>query len=434
MRCRDTLEVFWDVKDRDSSHNTCYWSFLYLVLLTHKVTPSDIQHSAAYSDLRVLHYTDKSTRNNSSDIQSIHCINIIDFSRDKPISGSTTFPSDSSPSSSLVETSDSLLEEFSDELALLDPFPPGNKDDNFDLEADLREIKYLLNRDPSTVSSPTTDINIVDPVLERFIDEHALVYSSPSGDDDDDLFDLKSNNDEWKKAFLLTSDSTLPEESSEIATLLSSPFGNEDKVFNPGILILGGTQNFNDESKDKDFKMNISSETLFKDSNFLPLSSDRELLFFLELTVSETLLSFSSENEDKVFNPGILTSKGVHSFTIGLSHRTYETFKIIKVHPNILNEVIKGIHGEDGKLGKNVNHSYPSTWLDIFREMEQLKNHLKMSHENVGYSLHRIPRGDIKQVQFLEFLASMEGVALVDMRDRWVWSLEGWGEFSVSSV
>ncbi|GKD71411.1 hypothetical protein Tco_1325501 [Tanacetum coccineum] len=265
----------------------------------------------------VVFYTNKSTRNNSSDIQSIHCINIIDFSRDKPISGSTTFPSDSSPSSSLVETSDSLLEEFADELALLDPFPPGNEDDNFDLEADLREIKYLLNRDPSTVSSPTTNINIVDPVIERFTDEPDLVYSSPPGDDDDDLFDLKSNNDEWKKAFVC--DSTLPEESSEsseIATLLSSPFGNEDKVFNPSILILGGTHNFNDESKDKDFKMNISSETLFKDSNFLPLSSDRELLFFLELTVIETLLSFSSENEDKVFNPGILTSKGVHSFTI----------------------------------------------------------------------------------------------------------------------
>ncbi|GKB42848.1 hypothetical protein Tco_0887790 [Tanacetum coccineum] len=143
--------------------------------------------------------TDKSSRNNSSDIQSVHCINIIDFSRDKPISGSTTFPSDSSPSSPLVETSDSLLEEFADELALLDPFPPGNEDDNFDPEADLREIEYLLNRDPSTVSSPTTDIDIIDPILERFTDEPALVYSSPPGDDDDDLFDLKSDNDEWKK-------------------------------------------------------------------------------------------------------------------------------------------------------------------------------------------------------------------------------------------
>ncbi|GJS01642.1 reverse transcriptase domain-containing protein [Tanacetum coccineum] len=324
----------------------------------------------------VVFYTNKSMRNNSSNSKSVHCINIIDFLRDKPISGNTTFPSASSPSSPLVETSDSLLEEFADELALLDPFPPGNKDDTFDPEADLREIEYLLNHDPSTVSSPTTDIDIVDPVLERFTDEPALFYSSPPGDDDDDLFDLKSDNDEWKKLLygdsyndthskndktkdsktkslideanivesnilppqLLTIDSTFPEESSEIATLLSFPFGNEDKVFNPGIFILGETQIFNNKSKDKDFKMNISSETLFEGSNFHPLSSDQELLFFLELTVIETLLSFSSENEDKVFNPGILTSKGVHSFTLGLSHRTYETFKIINVHPNILNE------------------------------------------------------------------------------------------------
>ncbi|GJS26579.1 reverse transcriptase domain-containing protein [Tanacetum coccineum] len=279
----------------------------------------------------VVFYTDKSKRNNSSDIQSVHCINIIDFSRDKPISGSTTFPSDSSPSSSLVETSDSLLEGFAYELALLDPFPPGNKDDNFDTEADLREIEYLLNRDPSTVSSPTTDIDIINPILERFTDEPALIYSSSPGDDDDDLFNLKSDNDEWKKLF----DSTLPEESSEIATLSSSPFGNEDKVFNHDIFILGGTHIFNDESKDKDLK---DKDLILEEHNLLPLSSDQELLFHLELTVIETLLSFSSENEDKVFNPGILTSKGVHSFTLRLSHRTYETFKVINVHPNILNE------------------------------------------------------------------------------------------------
>ncbi|GJY82687.1 hypothetical protein Tco_0496063 [Tanacetum coccineum] len=58
----------------------------------------------------------------------------------------------------------------------------------------------------------------------------------------------------------------------------------------------------------------------------------------------------------------------------------------------------------------------------------------KISHENVGYSLRRIPRGGIEQVQFLEFLASMKGVDLVDIRDRWVWSLEGSGEFTAASV
>ncbi|GJW37797.1 hypothetical protein Tco_0060717 [Tanacetum coccineum] len=134
---------------------------------------------------------------------------------------------------------------------------------------------------------------------------------------------------------LLTSDSTLPEESSEIATLLSRPFRNEDKVFNPGILILGGTQIFNDESKDTDLK---DKELILEEHIFLPISYDFELLFFFELTVIETLLSFSSGNEDKVFNPRILISKGVHSLTLELSHQTYETFKIINVHPNILKE------------------------------------------------------------------------------------------------
>ncbi|GJV22748.1 hypothetical protein Tco_1375443 [Tanacetum coccineum] len=219
--------------------------------------------------------------------ESINMINIIDITCEDhfnevlkiqksfhPFSGSTTSPSDSFPSLTSSETSDSSLKEFVDELALLKPFPPGNKDDNFDPEADLRETEYLLNRDPTTDSSPKTGIDIIDPILERFTDEPALVYSFPSEDDDDDLFDFKSDNEEWKKLLygdlfynthsenekdkdlkmecliddmdddffplIPTSDSNLPEESSEsfeIATLLSSPFENEDKVFNPCILI-----------------------------------------------------------------------------------------------------------------------------------------------------------------------------------------------------
>nr|GEU81021.1 hypothetical protein [Tanacetum cinerariifolium] len=95
----------------------------------------------------------------------------------------------------LNQQHDSLLEKFADELALLDPFPPGNKDDNFNFETDLRKIKYLLNQDPSTESS----IEIFDPILEKFTDEPAFGYLPPSKDEDDDLFDLKSDNDEWKK-------------------------------------------------------------------------------------------------------------------------------------------------------------------------------------------------------------------------------------------
>ncbi|GJX10620.1 hypothetical protein Tco_0200479 [Tanacetum coccineum] len=96
-------------------------------------------------------------------------------------SGSTTLLSDSRPSLTSFETSDSLLEEFSDELALLDSFPPGNED--VDFEADLRGIELLLNRDPSTDFSPKITI---DPNLERFINEPALVFLPPPGDDEDD--------------------------------------------------------------------------------------------------------------------------------------------------------------------------------------------------------------------------------------------------------
>nr|GEY00329.1 hypothetical protein [Tanacetum cinerariifolium]GEY65041.1 hypothetical protein [Tanacetum cinerariifolium] len=268
-------------------------------------------------------------------------------------SGSTTFLSDSFPSLTPFKTSDSLLGEFIDELALLDPFPPGNKDDNFDPKADLREIEYLLNRDPSTDSPPKTDIDIVDPILERFIDEPAFVYSSPprdDNDDDDDLFNFKSNNEESKKLL------------SHLRLLLCYHLPLEMKTFNPNILVNGSTHFVTNEvTQEKNLKEKTSSEALLilEDSNFLPLSSDHELLFFLELTVIETLLSFSSENKDTVFNPRIPILKGIYSFTLGLSHRTYETFNVVNVHLNILNDGLmmifpffyfcpkdKGIRGE----------------------------------------------------------------------------------------
>ncbi|GJV72362.1 reverse transcriptase domain-containing protein [Tanacetum coccineum] len=254
----------------------------------------------------------------------------------KPISGNTTFSSNSSPSSPLVETSDSILEEFADEPALFDPFLPRNEDDIFDPEADLKEIEYLLNRDPSTVSSPTTDIDIINPVLERFTDEPALVYSSPPGDDDDDLFYLKSDNDEWKKllygdSFNDTHSKNDKTKDSKTKSLIDEADIVESNVLPPQLLT-------SDSTLPESHLSLLFCYHLLSERNFLSISSDQELLFHLELTVIETLLSFSSKNEDKVFNLGILTSKGVHYFTLGLSYRAYENFKIINVHPNILNE------------------------------------------------------------------------------------------------
>nr|GFA13712.1 hypothetical protein [Tanacetum cinerariifolium] len=86
-------------------------------------------------------------------------------------SGSTTSPPDSFPSLTSSETSDSSLESSSMNSLFLNHF--------------CQEIR-------------TTDFDIIEPILERFTDEPALVYSFPQDDEDDDLFDFENDNDEWR--------------------------------------------------------------------------------------------------------------------------------------------------------------------------------------------------------------------------------------------
>ncbi|GKA24611.1 reverse transcriptase domain-containing protein [Tanacetum coccineum] len=106
-------------------------------------------------DERLIFHVDKHPQKHAK--ESIKMINFIEDSFGEVLklkksnhfsSGSTTPFSDSRPCLTSFETSDSLLEEFADELALLDPVPLRNED--VDVEAELREIKLLLNRDPST--------------------------------------------------------------------------------------------------------------------------------------------------------------------------------------------------------------------------------------------------------------------------------------------
>ncbi|GJX80266.1 reverse transcriptase domain-containing protein [Tanacetum coccineum] len=188
------------------------------------------------------------------------------------------------------ETSDSLLEEFADELALIDLFPPGNKDDNFDLEADLREIEYLLNRYPSTDSSPTTDIDIIDPILESFNNTHSKKDKNKDSKAKSLIDEIATPESNDLLPWLLDCDSTLHEEFPKIDTLPSFPPGDKDKLFKPGILVYGSTYFVtNKVTQDKNLKEKTSSKELLilEDSNFLPLSSDCELFFHLELSSDE---------------------------------------------------------------------------------------------------------------------------------------------------
>ncbi|GJQ89220.1 hypothetical protein Tco_0000359 [Tanacetum coccineum] len=288
-----------------------------------------------------------------------------------PLSGSTT---SSSPSLTTSEISDYSLEEFADKLALIESFPSGN--DDMTPEDVIRETEYFLNRDP--LYSPNNDHIYTIP--EMFTDEHTLDYSShPRYDDaDDDLFYLKTDNDEWGKIFyddpfdsnenkikvskllvdelestgsssflthFLEGDSVLYEDFFEVDTLTSTD--NEDKVFNPGTLVHENLYEVtNRVTPDKEVKNISSSNTSLILEDYNPPLSDHELPFHIEIPGSGTLLSFSSKNEEKVFNPGILISKGVYSLLPKLSHRDSKAFKVINIFESPM-EIFPCSYGED---------------------------------------------------------------------------------------
>ncbi|GKE48913.1 hypothetical protein Tco_1480171 [Tanacetum coccineum] len=142
-------------------------------------------------------------------------------------------------------------------------------------------------------------------------------------------------------------DSVLYEDFSEVDALPST--NNEDKVFNPGILIHENLFEVTIRSTpDKNVKkISISNASLIlKDFN-PPLY---ELPFDKEVLGSEILLSFSSENEEKVFNPGIITSKGVHTSLLPeLSHRDSKAFKVINIFESSM-EIFPCSYGEDIRI------------------------------------------------------------------------------------
>nr|GEY53706.1 RNA-directed DNA polymerase, eukaryota [Tanacetum cinerariifolium] len=57
-----------------------------------------------------------------------------------------------------------------------------------------------------------------------------------------------------------------------------------------------------------------------------------------------------------------------------------------------------------------------------------------MAHNDTAFSLRCQPRDGVEMEQFMALSIVIEGVLLHDMVDRWKWTIEGSGEFSVASV
>nr|GEX57951.1 hypothetical protein [Tanacetum cinerariifolium] len=169
-----------------------------------------------------------------------------------------------------------------------------------------------------------------------FTDEHALDYSSsPLYDDyDDDLDEFESDNDDT----------------------YSDPFDSKGEKIKESKLLIDDLDLPRSNKNVK--KIAISHASLILE-DFDP-SLSYELPFHKEVLGSKTLLLFSSENEEKVFKPKILTSKGVHTFfLLELSHRGHKAFKVIKIFESPM-KIFPCSFGEDIRiLDVSCLHFYP---------------------------------------------------------------------------
>ncbi|GJV30813.1 hypothetical protein Tco_1391213 [Tanacetum coccineum] len=280
---------------------------------------------------------------------------------------------------------DFLLEEFTGELALIAPIPPGIVEADFDPKGDIHFIKNLmydnsfpcppetLKDDSETVIDSNNDysssdddspysedidyvdalppdlvlvslevvgnvvqedgeidtdilLTIKDDILrEKLLKVNLLIAKiealkdnpTPSSDFRrvvvEDIFDNPTREPRvhvpnvlpTHPTLHLDSDFTLSSDSLESNLVVSFPFGTRNKIFDPGIFI--GVQSKRFLSPDK------FSISFLRDPPF---------------PVIDTLLPFSSENEDKVVNPGILAA-GEEKSPHLLSHRGFKAFQLI---------------------------------------------------------------------------------------------------------
>nr|GFB80586.1 hypothetical protein [Tanacetum cinerariifolium] len=181
---------------------------------------------------------------------------------------------------------------------------------------------------------------------------------------DDDSFDSKG--EKIKESTLLIDQLDLPcDILSEYDSFASQDFSkdddlpspdNKDKVFNPGIQIHEkSVKIITRVTQEKKLAVSYAS-WLFED--FDPLIY--ELLVFKEVSNSMRLLPFSFENEEKVFKPGIYTSKKIHCYFLSeLSHPSFPVFKVNMIFLSLM----KIFHVQSGKnthlLDVFLFHVYP---------------------------------------------------------------------------
>ncbi|GJT92079.1 hypothetical protein Tco_1080924 [Tanacetum coccineum] len=261
---------------------------------------------------------------------------------------------------------DSLLDEFVGELTLLHSIPSGIDDVNLDPEGDILFLESLLYDNSSP--RPPEEFNSKNPT-ESFSPSPILVEDSDSLMKEIDIFldgdgsippgiesdDYDSEDDD--------NSTSLPEFESFHVDYLDSRDSTIDVVedipmnvpnilpTNPALLIDFDFIPSNDLGSDLDNSSPSRDRNKIYDPGICIEVESTRILASLP-PVIDTLLTFSSENEDKVFNHGVLASKEKSPSSI--SHRGFKASKLFHQKSPML---ISGDNTPD--LGVRHPHFYP---------------------------------------------------------------------------
>nr|GEY23270.1 RNA-directed DNA polymerase, eukaryota [Tanacetum cinerariifolium] len=92
-----------------------------------------------------------------------------------------------------------------------------------------------------------------------------------------------------------------------------------------------------------------------------------------------------------------------------------------------MDEIHKSYYGEYGALNSSSYLSKRSPWLDIIFVK-------KINQASMVDTFRRPPRGGAEKEQLDFLLSRIDGLILINIPDRWVWSLEATCEFSLKLI
>ncbi|GJY31743.1 hypothetical protein Tco_0415238 [Tanacetum coccineum] len=223
---------------------------------------------------------------------------------------------------------DSLLEEFSGELTHIDLIPPRINETDFDPEEEIRLVEKLLYdnsspRPPEEFNSKNSDIESFSPFPIPVEDSDSLMEEIDLFLTPDDSMPPGHRNDDYDSEvnyYINVPSSPRPPAKPPDDDDVYFDIEPDTRVFTKGV---------------DDIYDNSTRELYVHVPNVLPTLPTLSPMF-------DTLLPFSSKNDDKVFNPGILASNEEKSPRL-LSHRGFKAFQVIS---NFSKSPIM-IYGED---------------------------------------------------------------------------------------